>query len=58
MIIGDVNLDFQRWEDPEQGLENMVNLVKDEITTKGFCQVIRGPTRFWNCTVPYLLDLK
>ena len=46
-IIGDLNLDVLKWN--EQNYENvdLVNLVKDEIETENFSQLIRKPTRFW-----------
>ena len=56
LTIEDMNLDYQRWQQPEQCLKTMVYMVKDDITTRGLCQVVRGPTRFWNNTVPSLLD--
>ena len=56
MVIGDTNLDTQKWNNPEQGYENMVNYVKDEIVTMNFSQVIRGPTRFWVNAALSLVD--
>ena len=46
-FIGDLNLDFSRWQNPEAGHTRMVERVKTEMETQGFCQVIRGMTRFW-----------
>ena len=46
-FIGDLNLDFSRWQNPEAGHIRMVECVKTEIETQGYCQVIRGMTRFW-----------
>ena len=56
VVIGDLNLDLLKWEAPEQILENMVEIVKDEIMTRNISQVITGPTRFWKGTAPSLID--
>ena len=56
VVIGDTNLDAQKWNNPDQGNENMINLMKNEITTRNFYQVITGPTRFWANATPSLID--
>ncbi len=56
MVIGDINLDLQKWMDPSPFQENMVDAVKNEITTRNVHQMIRGPTRFWVGVQPSLLD--
>ena len=56
LVIGDMNLNIMKWDKLEQINENMVEQTKDEISTLNTHQVIRGPTRFWNCTQPSLVD--
>ena len=45
--MGDVNLDFIKWINPEPGVAKMVEKVKNEIETLGFQQMIHGTTRTW-----------
>ena len=47
IIMGDLNLDFRKWEDPDQDSLQMTDLVKSEIQTLGFHQLVRGITRSW-----------
>ena len=56
LVIGDINLDILKWGQPEQILENMVELVKTDISTLNNHQVIQGPTRFWERVQPSLID--
>ena len=46
-MIGDLNLDFRKWSNPEPGHARMVDRLKSLIETQGFCQIIRGMTRCW-----------
>ena len=46
-VLGDMNLDYLRWENPDQAHAIMVDTTKDEIESEGFTQVIRGRTRQW-----------
>ena len=55
-VIGDLNLDFLNWSDPEPGHANMINRTKDEIETRGFAQIIRGHTRTWRHQKDSLID--
>ena len=55
VIIGDINLDINKWTKPEHSQVNMVNLVKEKIETLNFAQKIVGATRFWNGTAPSLI---
>ena len=50
LVIGDVNLDFRRWQDPDSGHIRMVEKVKRDIETLGFHQQVEGVTRnlAWN----------
>ena len=45
--MGDINLDFLRWSQPEPGVHKMVEKVKDEIETIGFSQIVEEKTRSW-----------
>ena len=54
--IGDTNLDFIKWQDPDQAHEKMVNRTKEEIESAGFTQVIRGVTRTWKGQCDSLVD--
>ena len=47
IVIGDLNLDMNKWTDPEYENKDMVDMVKDSIETLNFSQVIDGDTRFW-----------
>ena len=55
-FIGDLNLDYSRWQQPEAGHTRMVDKIKTEIETLGFFQIIRGMTRFWPHQPPSQLD--
>ena len=56
ICVGDINLDYTRWDNPLPSQASMVKKVKDIIVTKGFSQVICGATRFWNNQRDSLLD--
>ena len=56
LIIGDTNLDTLKWDNPEYGQENMIKILKEEIITRNFHQMIQGPTRFWPGARPSLID--
>ena len=45
--MGDTNLDYLRWNQPERHLVKMVDKTKEEIETRGFHQMIGGVTRTW-----------
>ena len=45
IIIGDTNLDQLKWGKPDQINVAMTNLVKDNLETRGFSQLVTGPTR-------------
>ena len=55
VVIGDLNLDQNKWNTPEAGQENMVEMVKRQIETMNMHQMIQGPTRFWPGTQPSLI---
>ena len=56
LIIGDTNVDTLKLDDPDQEMEVMSDLIKDEIMTRNFHQMVQGPTRFWNKVRPSLID--
>ena len=56
LTVGDLNLDFLRWDDPDQGQRSMIEETRDVIETKGFCQLVKGPTHSWRNTRPLLID--
>ena len=47
VIIGDINLDYTMWDNPENSNVNMVNRTKVEIETIGFVQLLKEITRSW-----------
>ena len=56
VILGDLNLDFLRWNDPHFCQKNMIELVQNEIEPKGFSQLITECTRSWADQPDSLLD--
>ena len=55
-IIGDINLDFNKWEQPESHQENMIELMKEKIENEGFQQLIAGNTRAMSNQDESLID--
>ena len=47
ILLGDLNLDFSKWQQPEQAHVKMVDKIKAEIETLGFNQMVENPTRSW-----------
>ena len=45
ILLGDINLDYTKWNDGEYRLKKLVQIVKEEIETEGFCQILRKITR-------------
>ena len=56
VVIGDLNLDFLRWANPEPHLVQMVDSLKEKIETIGFQQLITEFTRTWNQQADSALD--
>ena len=56
MILGDTNLDYMKWTTPDFHLKNMVDMVKNQVETLGFAQVVNGITRCWIGQTSSLLD--
>ena len=55
-VLGDTNLDYFRWLQPEYGVAKMVDRVKEDIETLGFGQIIQGVTRTWPGQPDSLID--
>ena len=55
-VIGDVNMDFLRWMNPDQAHKNLVEITKSILETAGFSQVITGTTRAWPEQTSSLID--
>ena len=56
MVIGDLNLDHLRWSLPDNRIARMVNMVKDQIETLGYFQIVNGYTRTWPGMPASLID--
>ena len=56
IVIGDLNLDMRRWQNPDQYVSNMVELVQDKIEQEGFVQLVQEHTRSWHGQADSLLD--
>ena len=55
-VVGDLNLDFQKWTQPEPHHIQMIEEMKDRVETLGYTQMVKGPTRYWQDTTPSLID--
>ena len=47
IVIGDINLDLQKWDNPDHLNIEMVEAVKTELAVIGFVQMVQGVTRAW-----------
>ena len=47
LVIGDFNLDYERWAIPDNCHKKMVDKVKHDIETSGFQQLVHEITRTW-----------
>ena len=56
LVMGDLNLDFMKWNSPEQHQEVMINSTQQQIESAGFVQVIDRITRSWQNQSDSLLD--
>ena len=56
VLIGDTNIDYLRWQSPDQAHQKLVDLTKEEIETLGFTQVIKNHTRSWRGQADSLVD--
>ena len=55
-LIGDTNLDMEKWNDQEYEHKRMIDETKQEIETRGWTQIITGTTRAWVGCVDSMLD--
>ena len=55
-VIGDINLDFLKWGNPNPRISKMVEKVKNEIEILGFQQIVDKFTRTWNEQPDSVLD--
>ena len=55
-MLGDVNLDFLKWEAPDHEQTTMVDKTKTDIELGGNTQLIKKPTRFWSGQTPSIPD--
>ena len=56
IILGDLNLDYCKWDNPEDSQVNMIELVQQEIEPMGFVQLVSRTTRTWKDKNDSLLD--
>ena len=56
IVLGDLNLDYRKWHQPEQMHGDMVNMVQAGIEPMGFIQLITGITRSWSQQMDSTLD--
>ena len=56
ILTGDFNIDFVKWNSPDQHHSIMTEDTKAELETQGFIQLVDKPTRFWPGHTPSLLD--
>ena len=47
VVLGNTNLDYSRWDNPDPALQKMVDKVKLEVKTLGYHQLVQGITRTW-----------
>ena len=55
-VIGDINLDINKWNNLDQDCRDMTEMTKQQIELLGFHQLVRGDTRFCPNTVDSLVD--
>ena len=55
-VIGDINLDYLKWQLPDQSVSNMVLATQEAIENEGFVQLISKFTRSWRNQEDSLLD--
>ena len=56
MVMGDMNLDYSKWLDPEAWQVKLVDLLKNEIETLGFYQQVDSITRSWKGQQDSIID--
>ena len=56
IVLGDVNLDYVKWSQPEAAQTRMVDKIKNEVETLGFHQMVEKITRSWKGVPDSLID--
>ena len=56
IVIGDTNIDYVKWDMPEPAKVKLVEIMKDEVETTGFFQMVKGKTRSWPGVPDSLID--
>ena len=56
LVIGDLNLDYLKWNSPDYHQEEMTNLIQQQIESIGYIQVIDTMTRAWENQTESLID--
>ena len=56
VVLGDLNLNYLKWSQPDSKHENMINIMKDQIETSGFTLLLEGITRTWRTQEDSLID--
>ena len=54
--LGDINLDYLKWQLPDLNVSNMVVATQEAIETEGFVQLVQKYTRSWRNQEDSLLD--
>ena len=47
ILVGDLNLDYKKWNSQDYRLKNLVQIMKDDIESEGFQQLVEEVTRSW-----------
>ena len=55
-VIGDMNLDFAKWSNPDNHHKNMIDTTKEKIESEGFQQLISRFTRSWQNQDESIID--
>ena len=56
ITMGDINLDYKRWQEPEFLQEKMIEMVQTQIEAEGFSQIVNDITRSWRTQRDTILD--
>ena len=56
LVIGDTNIDYNKWASPDNEHTAMTDMMKSRIETLGFQQIVQGDTRFSPNAANYLID--
>ena len=56
IVFGDININYNKWDQDDYRLKKFAQVVKDQIETEGFIQLLDKCTRFWPGKPPSLVD--